>query len=708
VSIGQSTVEATHCPLPVACCLLPVVNCLLSIAYCLLPIVYCLFPEPYSPKPEPCSLNPEPYALSSYSTMRSPFIISLITLFSVLGGTQVASAQLEVIEINDAQSLAQRLAGEGVTILNPVLTSVRSGVIPTGYFYNRGGTQIGIDSGIVLTNGRARTPRGNGFFGLNGDGVSIAASLTADENLALQGDADLAAELGIPVDDVFDAVILEFDFIPLGDTIRFNYIMSSEEYFPDYVCFFNDAFGFFISGPGITGKKNIALIPGTNTPVSITNVNDVTVAGCVNNPQYYVDNTSNVNFTHDGHTAVFRAVSAVQPCQTYHLKLVIADVNDQFLDSGVFLEAKSLNSNAAGLVAQTPIDNQGTPYLAEGCTPGTITVRRPLKEASSKTVNLLYGGTATNGVDFDLLPSSVTIPANDSFVTLDVRLIADALNEGTEILKVYALASCTATTVADSTIIYLRDFDTLAITPKTATICRRDSVQLTATPGYSSYSWNADARLSDATLHNPFAKPVHSPALFICTAMDGTCARRDSSIVTIQPPLRLFAGNDTLVTAGQPVQLDVTPPDEPPGTLYSWSPPTFLDDPSIATPVATLTANQWYVVTATTPGGCEEKDGILIKVYKGPDIYVPTAFTPNNDGLNDRLFPVTVGIASFKSFQVFNRWGQMVYSSTALQPGWDGKLQGVEQGSASFTWFAEGVDFKGNSIRRRGFVTLIR
>ena len=126
--------------------------------------------------------------------------------------------------------------------------------------------------------------------------------MDASGNWGLPGDNDLS--IAVRNFGLEDACVLEFDFVPLGDSIRFNYVFSSEEYVPDYVCSFNDVFAFFISGPGITGLKNIALIPNTNTPVSIFNVNNVPGGACPNNPQYYIDNSTNVFFTHDGHTCL--------------------------------------------------------------------------------------------------------------------------------------------------------------------------------------------------------------------------------------------------------------------------------------------------------------------------------------------------------------------------------------------------------------------
>jgi len=229
------------------------------------------------------------------------FLLCLVLLLFCISSRSFA--QLQITTNTNAAALAQKLVGEGVVISNATITT---NSISTGFFVNRSGTNIGMDSGIVLTNGRARSNLPS-IIGLDGDGFRVASTVRADANLLLPGDADLASELGIPVSQLNDAIALEFDFIPLGDSIQFNYILSSEEYTTGTVCIFNDAFAFFISGPGITGKKNIALIPGTNIPVTIKNVNNIITAPCVNNPQYYIDNTSNVYFTHEGHTSLFTA-----------------------------------------------------------------------------------------------------------------------------------------------------------------------------------------------------------------------------------------------------------------------------------------------------------------------------------------------------------------------------------------------------------------
>jgi hypothetical protein len=147
-----------------------------------------------------------------------------------------------------------------------------------------------------------------------------------------------------------DATVLEFDFTSTSDSVEFRYVFASEEY-NEYVDLgFSDLFGFFISGPNIVGTQNIALVPNTNTPVSIDSINNgnspggVVPTGPCMNCQYYVDNTFGTVLEYDGHTTVLTAKAGVIPCETYHLKLVIADVGDGVFDSVFFLKVGSFKS----------------------------------------------------------------------------------------------------------------------------------------------------------------------------------------------------------------------------------------------------------------------------------------------------------------------------------------------------------------------------
>ena len=164
-----------------------------------------------------------------------------------------------------------------------------------------------------------------------------------------------------------------------------------------------------------------------------------------------------------------------------------------------------------------------------------------------------------------------------------------------------------------------------------------------------------------------------------------------------------FAGNDTIAAAGQPVPLHATG-----GVHYSWSPATGLSDANSANPVAILQSTQTFIVKAYTDQGCESYDDVTVKIYKGPDIYLPNAFSPNNDGLNDLYRGIPVGIDRFGFMKIYNRWGQLLFYSTDHRKGWDGNLKGVRQETGTYVVIVSGTDFLGHVISKRQSFLLIR
>jgi gliding motility-associated-like protein len=106
--------------------------------------------------------------------------------------------------------------------------------------------------------------------------------------------------------------------------------------------------------------------------------------------------------------------------------------------------------------------------------------------------------------------------------------------------------------------------------------------------------------------------------------------------------------------------------------------------------------------------GCMDTDTIKVKVFEGPAIYVPNAFTPNKDSKNDVLKAIPIGLKEFKYFTIYNRYGQQVFTTTDAAIGWDGSFKGTEQRTGTFVWFAEGIDYKGTILQQKGTVILIR
>ncbi|MBL7745476.1 MAG: gliding motility-associated C-terminal domain-containing protein, partial [Chitinophagaceae bacterium] len=225
------------------------------------------------------------------------------------------------------------------------------------------------------------------------------------------------------------------------------------------------------------------------------------------------------------------------------------------------------------------------------------------------------------------------------------------------------------------------------------------------------YSWTPSSFLTSATGYSVTAYPDKTTTYTLSVTDNNGCTSlvTDNVTVNVTPPIqvRTFPA-DTVVYAGAQVQLLATSA----GTYYSWSPAAGLNNPSIPNPVATAPlidgAVVNYIVTTTTDAGCTGEGMITVRVFKGPDIYVPNAFTPNGDGKNDKFIPFPVGIKQISYFRVFNRWGQMLYSTTTLNQGWDGMFGGMEQASGVYVWMVEGVTMDNQKITKKGTVTLVR
>lgn len=243
------------------------------------------------------------------------------------------------------------------------------------------------------------------------------------------------------------------------------------------------------------------------------------------------------------------------------------------------------------------------------------------------------------------------------------------------------------------------------------TLCYGTTERLHGSGGVQ-YHWSPSTYLSNPNISNPVIKsPPPGVYTYLLNVSDsyGCNSLQPASVkVTILQPVKIFAGNDTSITVNQPLQLHATDLTNSGFINFSWSPSFGLNNSFINDPVSILGSDITYVITASTAEGCVATDDIKIKVYAEADLYVPTAFTPNGDGLNDLLKVIPVGIKELKFFNVYNRWGQLVFTTKDYTKGWDGKVAGALQSTFTFVWVAEGIDYKGNIIMRKGTVTLIR
>jgi gliding motility-associated-like protein len=261
--------------------------------------------------------------------------------------------------------------------------------------------------------------------------------------------------------------------------------------------------------------------------------------------------------------------------------------------------------------------------------------------------------------------------------------------------------------------VYVSPYPVATVLSNDTGICYGKSVRLYASTNAAYYVWSPAGTLYQANTLSPLAGPSATTTYYFTVTDTFYCSKSvtDSVIVKVVPPVTVNAGNDTTVVINQPLQLTAISNNST--VSYVWSPSTYLSSTVIYNPVATITSTTAdsviYMVTATTPEGCYGVDYITVKLFKtAPDIFVPTAFTPNSDGANDVIKPTLAGIAKFYYFRVFNRWGQCVFQTSQDGSGWDGRINGIDQPPGTYVFMALGKDYLGNMLSKKGTVVLIR
>ena len=181
------------------------------------------------------------------------------------------------------------------------------------------------------------------------------------------------------------------------------------------------------------------------------------------------------------------------------------------------------------------------------------------------------------------------------------------------------------------------------------------------------------------------------------------CADTVLVSLSIQPQLIADAGDDADIEYNLPYQLSGSG-----GGTYQWSPSNLVNNPFIANPAITLMADATLILLVMDDIGCVDLDTVNFRVLNGPTFYVPSAFTPNGDGLNDTFKPIGVGISNIEYFRIFNRYGELVFETSEIGKGWDGIYRGVKQPAGNFVWSLKGTDRKGSLKTMKGNVVLIR
>lgn len=541
-----------------------------------------------------------------------------VTLFmshSLFGQIQFTDPEMTPIE-----AVQDVLMGNGVVATNitvngsPVNAQTAQSYIQR---FNSNGTNFGIAEGILLK-------------------TSTAPSVA--------GDADLNAIAQAPP-YVTNGVIIEFDFVPQGDTLSFNYIFSSAEYTSFTCSNYNDVFGFFISGPGINGpysnnSVNIATIPGSNNiPVGINTVNSGNNAdpsgNCASaNPNWQADaqywtssyNTAFGSLGFNGSTIVLPAGSATQCNQTYHIKMAIANVSDTGFDSGVFLEANSFSSDAISVDIKPTVSSFSDTMLIEGCTEGIVHFTRPADQTDQEIiVHFNVGGTATQGVDFPPLADgdSIVFLVGEDSVSLAITPIQDGLVEGPEsvIISTFFVNVCGDTVYNEGTI-WIDDepYSTVTSTDTTR-LCFNDSIPLWAEtdhgfPPYE-YSWSngeEGANVFGSVMENgdiPFIVTSTDACGF--EYMDTAWVHMNQTLVIdslVQIPADCGEDNGAVIGYGTPSNYHGTP-------HFTWSMDNEYGSPSTSSTAWPNRPAGWYYF-AIEDDVCRVEDSILVEQTPPP------------------------------------------------------------------------------------------
>lgn len=561
--------------------------------------------------------------------MKNKIILSLVcVLLSCL------SSQAQVTVSNSQtplQYVENVLIGPGVQVSNVTfngLTAYSGNQIGS---FNYTGSQIPFSSGLVLASG--------GVSGLAGPNNSGSSTVTVSAP-ALNNDAQLNAIAGF---STFDVGKLEFDFIPAGNTVSFNFLFGSEEY-NEYVCgSVNDVFGFFVTAlapaGGTYNNTNLALVPGTTIPISINTVNNGSVGsfGSATNcsgldPNWQSNNVyfagaPGTHFQADGMTTLLNISFDVVCGESYHFKFAVADGGDPAYDSWVLLQSGSFTSNSVDVSVATVT---GDSTVIEGCTDAKFIFTRPENQtADTLVVNYDIAGTATQGTDYNTLINPVTFLPGVDTVVITLAPIQDGITEPAEsvTITVYIVNECGDTLVSEGTV-YILDKPNITINENDPTaLCAQDSVVMTAVAsgGFApyEYSWSNGQQGSSAY----GAVSVNGPTDYIVTATD-QCGfqMKDTVTITLNQTLAIDSMQQFPATACDPTGTVVGFASGYSGTpVYNWSGPGPNSPNMTDASVFQNLSPGWYYFMVTD-NVCQVSDSILLTQDQAPvAMFTPSA-----------------------------------------------------------------------------------
>ncbi len=549
------------------------------------------------------------------------FITSFLLLFVIFQ----CYGQLTVSRVypnNNINYLVKNiLLGNGVLASNITFSGDDTAI----GFFNGISSNIGIDSGVLITN--CAVTNAPGPNNSSNAGYSWPRCGTYH-------DSDLATLIGVAYNKVHSAAILEFDFVPYSDTVSFQYVFASEEY-PEFVgSQFNDDFGFFVSGPGISGPysrnaENIALIPFTSTPVAINNVN------CTMNYNYYVCNwpatialpcdvgcptsssmpSTTVQF--DGFTVPLAATAIVECGKQYHIKLAIANIGDCAYGSGVFLKSGSFSSSGTTVSSAINYSNSlfaGDTILYRGnCDQASIYFERG-SSILADTIFIDTSGTASPGKDYTPIPDTIIMPPGVTGDTLNISAFASS-KTGIQTIILSILQKSCGTVDTQKITLYIGNPDSIKVNQTPIIVCYGNNVTISPTitggVGAYTYSWNTGATTSSISVNN-----IIRDTSFVVRILDA-CSDTLHDTIHVRPssliPLHAFTRDTVIFCPDTALYISVLAKGGSPAYTYLWSNGGTTSSVNVSS-----SSTKTYTVNITDSCGTVIKDSLTVTVTSIP------------------------------------------------------------------------------------------
>ena len=616
----------------------------------------------------------------------------------------------------------------------PFSNATMSGFDCAAGYFNGANTNLDLNAGVAMCTAGIDllVPGGFGAADATGSDIDLVTQLELVNSTAT---------------NVNNVIILEFDFEPNSDQIAFQYVFASEEY-PGYTCSdFNDIFGFFVSGPGINGPFsnnaiNIALIPDpnspgsyTDTPVMINSINSGVASLGDSGPCdamdpnwqdysiFFTDNAAEETVNMPGFTVPLTATANVTPCETYHIKLALANVSDQALQSAVFLLENSFSSTSPSADFQSefsPWSGNDT-TLVEGCFDGTLSFEIDEALDIDYVINFDVTGSATEGVDFQTMGNQVIIPSGDTEATIPLVPFYDGIVEGDEFLSVNVTLSdgCDEQeyefnfTIVDRLPMYMDSLPDTSFCPGDLAIDITPYISGGIAP--MTYQWLYNGLLL-TNQQNITIQPENLGNYSF--SANGLCDSEVSDsfeTYLLEPdlPLTILAPYNSIeVCLGDELSTLIQISGGIGEPSYMW----YMDGSPYNDTLNFDFSTDFpydYDLEFRVEDECSNFDSdnfVYNIVYCGK----PNVFTPNADGLNDFLYINFGDVVDNVRIDIYNRWGQMVYTSINYElcdeltgkNCWDGinMSNGEPASEGSYHYTIELLDGR----KHRGFFNIFR